>query len=150
MIMFMRIKRIINTANKGASAVEFSLVLVILLLLLAGIADLGRAFNHYIVITNAAREGARLGARVDHTAVIDDFIKAAVVREAANSHIDLEEEDVASIIIKPKIEDREAGQPITVTVEYTLSMMISGFVGLQELPMQSQTIMMMYGGEAID
>jgi len=40
--------------------VEFALVLPLLLLMLVGIADLGRAFTTYIAITNAAREGCRV------------------------------------------------------------------------------------------
>ncbi|MFW6136197.1 MAG: TadE/TadG family type IV pilus assembly protein, partial [Chloroflexota bacterium] len=45
--------------QRGASLVELALVLFILLLILAGIVDFGRVFNHYVVITNASREGAR-------------------------------------------------------------------------------------------
>jgi Flp pilus assembly protein TadG len=139
----------ITAEKKGANVVEFALVLFILMLLLAAIADLGRAFTHYIVITNAAREGARLGGRAEHSEVIDDWIIEAVVREAANSNIDLTEAGVAEITIEPAIADREEGEPITVTVEYTLSMMLGGFVGLQELPMRSQTVMMMFGSEQV-
>jgi hypothetical protein len=81
--------------------------------------------------------------------VIDDWIEDAVVREAANSNIDLTEAGVADITIEPAIADRDEGSPITVTVEYTLSMMLGGFVGLQELPMRSQTTMMMFGSEQV-
>jgi hypothetical protein len=42
--------------------VEFALVLPLLLLLLFGIIDFGRALNAQITITQAAREGARLAA----------------------------------------------------------------------------------------
>jgi Flp pilus assembly protein TadG len=148
-MIFNRLKRLLNSRSQGSNLVEFALALVILVLLLAAIADFGRAFNHYIVITNAAREGARLGARVIHTAVIDDWITEAVVREAANSGVDLEEADAGKITIEPIIEDREAGHPITVTVEYTVSMILSGIVGIDELPMRSQTVMMMYASEDV-
>ena len=75
--------------KRGQSLVEMALVLPILLLLVAAIADFGRAFNSYIVITNAAREGARFAARVDHTDTIDEYIRGAVIQEAANSGVDL-------------------------------------------------------------
>lgn len=43
----------------GAAAVEFALVLPVLLLLVLGIIDFGRAFNMQIALTQAAREGVR-------------------------------------------------------------------------------------------
>ncbi len=46
----------------GAAAVEFALLLPVLLLLVFGLIDLGRALNAQITLTQAAREGARLAA----------------------------------------------------------------------------------------
>jgi Flp pilus assembly protein TadG len=48
--------------DRGAAAVEFALLLPVLLLLLFGIIDAGRALNAQITLTQAAREGARLAA----------------------------------------------------------------------------------------
>ena len=48
--------------DRGAAAVEFALVLPILLLLMCGIVDFGRALHAQVVLTQAAREGARLAA----------------------------------------------------------------------------------------
>jgi TadE-like protein len=48
--------------DRGAVAVEFALVLPLLLLLIFGIIDFGRALNAQITLTQAAREGARLEA----------------------------------------------------------------------------------------
>ncbi|GAA3328597.1 TadE/TadG family type IV pilus assembly protein [Paeniglutamicibacter sulfureus] len=45
--------------SKGASAVEFALVLPVLIAILLGIAELGFLFNQQISLTQAAREGAR-------------------------------------------------------------------------------------------
>ena len=50
-------------ARRGQSLVELSLVLPMMLLLLLGTLDLGRAFFDYIQLRNAAREGAAYGAR---------------------------------------------------------------------------------------
>jgi len=44
--------------EKGQSMVEFSLILVFLLILLAGITDLGRALFTYMALRDAAQEGA--------------------------------------------------------------------------------------------
>ena len=48
--------------ERGAAAVEFALVLPILLLLVFGIIDFGRALNAQLTLTQAAREGVRLAA----------------------------------------------------------------------------------------
>ena len=47
-------------SEEGAQLVEFALVLPLLLLLMLGIAEFGFMFQRYEVVTNAAREGARL------------------------------------------------------------------------------------------
>lgn len=51
-----------GTRDRGAAAVEFALVLPLLLLIVFGIIDFGRALNAQITLTQAAREGARLDA----------------------------------------------------------------------------------------
>jgi Flp pilus assembly protein TadG len=48
--------------DRGATAVEFALLLPVLLLLVCGLIDFGRALNAQITLTQAAREGARLAA----------------------------------------------------------------------------------------
>jgi len=45
--------------ERGAAAVEFALVMPILLLLVFAIIDFGRLLNQQITLTEAAREGAR-------------------------------------------------------------------------------------------
>lgn len=49
-------------SDRGASAVEFALVLPLLLLLVVGIAEFGRAYNVQISLSAAAREGVRVAA----------------------------------------------------------------------------------------
>jgi Flp pilus assembly protein TadG len=51
-----------SAADRGATVVEFALLLPVLLLLVFGIIDFGRALNAQVTITQAAREGARLDA----------------------------------------------------------------------------------------
>jgi Flp pilus assembly protein TadG len=55
--------------EKGASAVEFALVLPVLMLILFGIIEFGFIFYDKAIITNASREGARRGIvyRVDES-----------------------------------------------------------------------------------
>lgn len=63
-------------AERGAAAVEFALVVPLLLVVLFGIIDFGFAINRYAIVNNAAREGVReasLGAS-------EAEIRAAVTR----------------------------------------------------------------------
>jgi Flp pilus assembly protein TadG len=46
--------------SRGAELVEFALILPLLLILIAGIVDFALMFQAYEVVTNAAREGARV------------------------------------------------------------------------------------------
>lgn len=56
-------------SERGAELIEFALVLPILLLLIAGVVDFGMMFQAYEVVTNAAREGARVGVLPNYQAV---------------------------------------------------------------------------------
>ena len=60
----MRVKRIRNTPEneKGQSLVEFALVVPLLLLLVIGIAEFGRAWMAKNILTGAAREAVRIAA----------------------------------------------------------------------------------------
>jgi Flp pilus assembly protein TadG len=55
--------------ERGAALVEFALALPLLLVVIAGIVDFGFAFQRYEVITNAAREGARVAVLPGYDAV---------------------------------------------------------------------------------
>ncbi len=48
-------------SQRGQSLTEFALMAPLLVLVLLGAVDLGRAYFAYVSITNAAREGARYG-----------------------------------------------------------------------------------------
>jgi Flp pilus assembly protein TadG len=130
--------------------VEFALALPILALLLIAVVDMGRAFNNYITITNAAREGARFGSRIAHTDPSgggtdpDDLVKSAVIQEAANSGVSLTYDNVS---IQPEGygTDRDSGEPLTVTVEYTFTTFIGGLIGLPEFTMRTETSMRIFG-----
>ena len=65
------------TNQNGAAALEFALILPCLIALVFGIFQFGIAFNNWIIISNAAREGARL-ASVEGTlsAASKDIVKA--------------------------------------------------------------------------
>jgi Flp pilus assembly protein TadG len=50
----------LTRAETGAELIEFAIALPILMLVAAGIMDFGILFQRYEVVTNAAREGARV------------------------------------------------------------------------------------------
>ena len=65
----MKMKLILKNQNGGA-AVEFAIIIPLLVLLVAGILDISLLVYNQQVITNASREGARAGiTRADDNAV---------------------------------------------------------------------------------
>jgi Flp pilus assembly protein TadG len=75
-------------SQRGQSMVEFALSSVVLLLLVGGLVDIGRAIFVSEALSSAAREGARHGAwyeapRLSHPYLYDAQIKAAVDAELA-------------------------------------------------------------------
>jgi Flp pilus assembly protein TadG len=69
------------TSEKGAELVEFALVFPLLLLVVLGIVDFGFLFQRYEVLTNAAREGARVAvlpgyAAADVTVRVQQYLTA--------------------------------------------------------------------------
>lgn len=114
--MSKRIKR-----HRGQSVVEFALVIPILLLLVIGFLDLGRAMYTQSVLANAAREGARVA--IIRTNSVGDIRKAV----KANA-IGVEVSD-SDITIDP--ESRTAGRPVSVSVTsrfYALTPFIAQFM----------------------
>lgn len=64
--------------EKGQSLTEFALVIPILILLLVGIVEIGWGMNSYLTVVDAARDGARLGAKGTAS---DSEIVALVMKE---------------------------------------------------------------------
>jgi Flp pilus assembly protein TadG len=64
------------TSTDGVALVEFALVVPVLILLLVGILDTGRAINAYVTISNASREGA-------HYAALNPTAAPSAVRSSA-------------------------------------------------------------------
>ena len=64
-----QVRRLIRRfcGEEAAQLVEFALVLPMLLLVVLGIAEFGFIFQRYEVVTNAAREGARMAVLPGYT-----------------------------------------------------------------------------------
>jgi hypothetical protein len=61
--------------ERGAAFIEFALVAPFLIFLVMGIIEFGWIFNGYIVLTGAAREGARLAVMGEDIALIEEAIE---------------------------------------------------------------------------
>jgi len=72
--------------EKGQALAEFALLVPIFMLLLFAIVDFGMGFYSWITVTNAAREGARLGAVLATEQQIEDrvFQTSDLPNEATN------------------------------------------------------------------
>ncbi len=84
-------RKTLAARKKGQSMVEFALILPLLVLIIAGLFDLGRAFFASITITNAAREGAR------YTTLNPDYLTgacSAVKNEALTSGITISDSNI--------------------------------------------------------
>ena len=89
----MRSLRAWRRAEEGAELIEFMIVFPILMLILAGIMDFGMLLRNYEVVTNAAREGARVAvldgyATSDVETRIDEYLAAAGISGAHTVAVD--------------------------------------------------------------
>ena len=73
-----------RAGEAGQSLLEFAFVLPMLLILIIGMVEFARLYQHYQTITDAAREGARLGviAAEDHDAADKPALVFGVIRDA--------------------------------------------------------------------
>ena len=67
-------------SERGQSLVEFAMILPFFLVLLFALVDFGRAFYTWLLVTNAAREGARAAAVQMDSAAIDTRIYNSICK----------------------------------------------------------------------
>lgn len=72
-------RRIRLGSERGAAAVEFALVFPLLVLVLFGIVEFGSIFNAQLMLTSAAREGARSMAVGNDQAAAKSLLLGAAV-----------------------------------------------------------------------
>ena len=133
--------------QRGASLVELAITVTVLLLVLAGALDVGRAFNAYIILMNAGREGVRYASHFPH---YGDGIREATRLEAADSGLALEDEDITIIPEPPDgalPEDPAVAQPgesIEVRIEFDLSEYMTGVFGFEPV-VRTRAEMIVFG-----
>ena len=122
-------------SEKGQSLVEFAASAVVLMIIVAGVLDLGRAFMIFVALENGAGEGAifasyhpTLATEADATAAqalgVDvyppiDNITYRATHESPTGIVDWEKSRV-EVILPPTL---EAGQHVTVTISYSYTLM---------------------------
>jgi Flp pilus assembly protein TadG len=106
----------------GQAAVEFALVVPLLLALLLGIVQAGVAFNHYLAITDATRAAARQAIEARVSAVTVSDIQQAAQNAAGG--LDLTGRVTVSDPSDPTF--TTSGSTLTVTVVYPYSINILG------------------------
>lgn len=95
--------------RSGAAAVEFAAVVPVFFLLIFGMIEYGRMVMVQQILTNAAREGARVG--------VLDTSTAADVSAAANQYLTAANINSATITVSPNPPSSAAsGSPVSVTV----------------------------------
>jgi len=116
--------------QKGAAAVEFAIVLPILIMLVFGIVEFGIAYNNWISLTHAARHGARIAAVEDYES-IEDFENK--VRESSPT--------VTIETITLSGQDGNIGDPVVVTVTGEVLNIIIPLVGSWPVQLNSEATM---------
>lgn len=130
----MRKNRGSRRSQRGAAAIEFAIVLPILLLFILGIVDLGLMMNSVSVTANAAREGARaaaLGATTAQTQAVArsafGFLPGAA---AATNTVTVTCKSAAGASCSLDDSTADSGGTVEVTVSYVHSWLSPGMLGL--------------------
>ncbi len=97
--------------ERGDAIVEFVLVLPILVMMLFGILEIGRVLDAWIVVQNAAREGARSGALASASAAPTTARQTATdyLETAFSARTDIDRTNIAQALV--------SSDAVTVTAE---------------------------------
>jgi len=106
--------------NKGQSLLELALLLPVLLIILAGVIDLGRLYYVHVAITDAAAEGAAYAAT--HPPEDEESKSEIRARAQAASHGLVEIESADQIEID--CVSTASGETVTVSVHYDFKIMM--------------------------
>lgn len=108
----------IKKNDEGQSLVEFALVLPILLLLIMGIIQFGLVLSGYVTISNAAREGARVGIIEQNATSINNKVDEAFDTSPTLTLTSVANIPDPGVTSNPSINDNgfTPGQPLSVKV----------------------------------
>ena len=144
-----RLRRRVRS-EKGAELIEVALTLPLLLLVLLGIIEFGFLFQEYEVVTNAAREGARIAALVPTAGYTTNEAKARATDYLTAGGLNMSQATPAPTVVQSQVAITGTGKCITamtVTVNYQhpvpfLSGIIRYFGGtMATIPMKGVAVM---------
>jgi Flp pilus assembly protein TadG len=127
--------------ERGQSLVETALVIPFLLLLVMIVVDAARAFDALIVLTNAAREGARYASLepAPRDTKIYQFIQDDVLGSGTNiTHMD---QFTSSNIAYTQTNPADGPVIVTVTLSYEFPLWFGGLVGLDTVNLEKSATM---------
>ena len=128
------IRRVLRS-ECGAELVEFALTFPLLLLVVMGIIDFGFLFQRYEVLTNAAREGARIAVLPNYQgATLDDNVRTRVQQYLDAAGLDSSDATVSPVeVVDESIAPGTCMKTYKVTVtfphEYSFVAGIVGYFG---------------------
>ena len=138
----MKIKPVLNLRRmeKGQSLVELAFTIVLLMIMIAGIVDLGRIFFHYITMRDSAMEGIAYGSiEPTHCAQIVERIRSSMDDPYAMTITILMNGESCSTASATS--DACTGNDIEITVvdeEFPITMPFLGtFLGRQSISLES-------------
>lgn len=116
--MHSRHKAVPQQLQIGAAAVEFALILPILLLVFFGMIELSLALYDKSILTNASREGARAGIVLSSPKLTDAQIRTVVLNYTNGALISLGSTTAPTVTIEQST-PASFPNPLRVTVSYT-------------------------------
>lgn len=119
--------------QRGQALAEFAIVVPLLLLLLVGIVEFGSAWRSYQVVTNTAREGARMTVVANQSSY--SAVMAEIERRLEGGGLDPEAADVVidcgGVVGEACFEGSEYGGSTEVRIEYPHRFVLLGpMIGL--------------------
>jgi Flp pilus assembly protein TadG len=120
-----------QASERGAAAVEFALVVPILIVMIFGMVDMGMAINAQAIVGNAAREGARAasfnGADTTATTNVVTSATKSLIGTAPSTTITCQAVGTATTIA---CSSASPGDSVVVKVAYTYKWLSPGVLGL--------------------
>ena len=130
--------------QKGVSAVEFAMLLPLLILLLLGSVEIGLLLYNQQVLTNASREGARAGITRKTVSeigvIVDDYCDGRLMTWASGTW-NKGDGNPPTIVVAGAGGAFQAD--LTVNVQYDHNFLVAGIVGLNQKTLAARTVMKM-------
>jgi Flp pilus assembly protein TadG len=108
-----RVGNVVRDRHRGDALVEFVLLAPTLLLVLFGILEVARVVDTWLVVQNAAREGARAGAVAYPDNAVANAAQTAATAYLSTSGLSTRA-DVSGVLVKPAL---VTGDAVQVTAE---------------------------------